>query len=73
MEYIINIERSKSMEKTKRNITIAVDGNLYAELERLASKSGVNMIATVVRQAIIFYLKNNTSRNCKTGIPAERY
>lgn len=43
----------------QKRITVSVDNEIYAQLERVAKESGVQIITAVVRQAIVFYLSQN--------------
>ena len=44
----------------QKRITVNVDAEIYAQLERVAKESGIQIITAVVRQAIVFYLSQNT-------------
>ena len=45
----------------QKRITVNVDAEIYAQLERVAKESGIQIITAVVRQAIVFYLSQNTA------------
>ena len=52
----------------QKRITVNVDAEIYAQLERVAKESGIQIITAVVRQAIVFYLSQNTEcGGCETG------
>ena len=42
-------------QKTKR-ITVSVSPEIYAQIEREAKESGIQLVSVVARQAIVFYL-----------------
>lgn len=44
----------------QKRITVNVDAEIYAQLERVAKESGIQIITAVVRQAIVFYLSQHT-------------
>ena len=58
--------------ETKR-ISVCVDADIYAQLETIAKKSGVNIISAVIRQAIVFFLaQKSTLLNFEKGAEEEK-
>lgn len=45
----------------QKRITVNVDAEIYAQLERVAKESGIQIITAVVRQAIVFYLSQKAT------------
>ena len=46
----------------QKRITVNVDAEIYAQLERVAKESGIQIITAVVRQAIVFYLSQKNKK-----------
>lgn len=54
-------------QKTKR-ITVSVSPEIYAQIEREAKESGIQLVSVVARQALVFYLnKKATLRTIREG------
>lgn len=51
----------------QKRITVNVDAKTYAQLERVANESGIQIITAVVRQAIVFYLSQKATCTIKKG------
>lgn len=49
----------------QKRITVNVDAEIYAQLERVAKESGIQIITAVVRQAIVFYLSQKATLHHK--------
>jgi metal-responsive CopG/Arc/MetJ family transcriptional regulator len=51
----------------QKRITVNLDAEIYAQLERVAKEIGIQIITAVARQAIVYYLSQKATCTIKKG------